>query len=72
MTAGACVSWTAGVANACLSAQIFTIQDALLFEEYLFVGLLELYDWAESEWSLMSVSLAGFVPMLGMREMAWE
>jgi len=29
--------------------QSFTVSDALLLEEYLFVSLLELYDWAQSE-----------------------
>ena len=31
-------------------SQSFTICDALLLEEYLFVSLCELYDWAKSEW----------------------
>ena len=30
--------------------QSFTVCDALLLEEYFFVSLCELYDWAKSEW----------------------
>ena len=77
--AGGRVSGTIGIADSHLSSQNFSVKDVLLFEEYLFVGLLELFDWAESEWHLMSVSFASsfpcwtsLIPMLDKREMAWE
>lgn len=78
------MSGTIGIANSHLSSQNFSVKDVLLFEEYLFVGLLELFDWAESEWHLIllrahshtgQVSFpcwTSLIPMLDKREMAWE
>ena len=37
------------ISHCSCSPQNFTLKDALLFEEYLFVKLMEVFDWAECE-----------------------